>query len=144
MPARCTQYHGQTKYSGEFRQREPSGNLCLMNARPDDLQRTVRVELLSRAGELRERLQRLRSDLRRERDPLPRDAPEAAIAMENDEVLEAIEHSATRELEHIDAALERIGQGVFGLCVKCAAEIDAGRLRAVPYATHCRRCAPED
>jgi RNA polymerase-binding transcription factor DksA len=115
-----------------------------MNARPEDLQRAVRAQLLSRAGELRERLQRLRSDLRREREPLPRDAPEAAIAMENDEVLEAIERSATGELEHIDAALERIEHGVFGLCVKCPAEIDAKRLRAVPYATHCRQCAPED
>ena len=60
--------------------------------------------------------------------------------MENDEVLEAIERAATRELEHIEAALERINQGVYGLCAKCAGEIDAERLRVVPYATHCRAC----
>lgn len=106
----------------------------------DDRHRAARAVLLARAAELRDRLRRVHSDYRREREPLPRDAPDAAIAMENDEVLEAIESAATRELEHIEAALERIDQGVYGLCTKCAGAIDVERLRAVPYAVHCRAC----
>jgi DnaK suppressor protein len=106
----------------------------------NDRLRSARVTLLTRAAELRDRLQRIRSDLRREREPLRRDAPDAAIAMENDEVLEAIERAVTRELEHIEAALERVDQGVYGLCEKCAGAIDAERLRVVPYVTHCRTC----
>ena len=85
--------------------------------------------MLARSAELRDRLSRVHGDFRREREPLPRDAPDAAIAMENDEVLEAIESAATRELEHIEAALERIDQGVYGLCTKCAGAIDPERLR---------------
>ncbi|HET9475311.1 MAG TPA: TraR/DksA C4-type zinc finger protein [Steroidobacteraceae bacterium] len=111
-----------------------------MKTPQDDRQRAARVALLARSAELRDRLRRVHSDFRHEREPLPQDAPDAAIAVENDEVLEAIERSAIGELEHIEAALERIDQGVYGLCAKCAGEIDAERLRVVPYATLCRTC----
>jgi RNA polymerase-binding transcription factor DksA len=111
-----------------------------MNILHDDRQRSARGTLLARAAELRYRLVRVRSDLRREREPLPQDAPDAAIAMENDEVLEAIQRASTLELEHIEAALERINQGVYGLCAKCAAPIEEERLRVVPYADTCRCC----
>ena len=114
-----------------------------MNAHSPDRYRDARTWLLARAAELRDRLQRVRSDLKREREPLPRDSTDAAIAVENDEVLEALERSAARELELIDAALTRIEQGVFGLCVTCAREIDAGRIRAVPYALQCQACASD-
>ena len=115
-----------------------------MNNFPDHQHRAARAGLLGRAAELRSRLERVRADLGRSREPLPRDSAEAAIALENDEVLEAIESTAVRELGLIDAALERAEQGVYGLCTHCAAEIEAERLRAVPYAIHCRACAPEN
>jgi RNA polymerase-binding transcription factor len=114
-----------------------------MNYASDERQRAARAGLVGRAAELRERLQRVRGDLKREREPLPRDSADAAIAVENDEVLAAIERSAARELELIDAALARIEQGVFGLCVTCSREIDAERIRAVPYALQCRTCASD-
>ena len=85
----------------------------------------------------------MRADLARKREPLPRGSADAAIAVENDEVLAAIGSTAARELGLIDAALERAEQGMFGLCASCAAEIEAARLRVVPYALHCRACAPE-
>jgi RNA polymerase-binding transcription factor DksA len=113
-----------------------------MNAISDDPGRAARASLLARAAELRERLRRVRSDLNREREPLPRDSADAAISMENDEVLMALEQTATRELAFLDAALERIEHGAYGVCAGCSAAIDASRLRAVPYATHCRDCAP--
>ena len=114
-----------------------------MNYATDERARAARAGLLGRAAELRDRLLRVRGDLKREREPLPRDSTDAAIAVENDEVLEALERSAARELELIDAALTRIEQGVFGLCVTCAREIDAGRIRAVPYALQCQACASD-
>ncbi|HEX5162303.1 MAG TPA: hypothetical protein VFV88_11310 [Steroidobacteraceae bacterium] len=115
-----------------------------MKPHPDDKWNAIRATLLARAAELRDRLQRVRSDLGRQREPLPRDFDDAAIVKENDEVLEAIEGAATRELGLIEAALGRIEQGVFGLCVNCAGEIDARRLQVVPYASHCRQCSPGD
>jgi RNA polymerase-binding transcription factor DksA len=115
-----------------------------MNSLSDDSGRTARAGLLARAAELRDRLQRVRSDLKREREPLPRDSDDAAIALENDEVLDAIERSSSRELELVDAALTRIEQGTYGLCESCAGEIDSGRLQAVPYVARCRACAAEE
>lgn len=43
-------------------------------------------------------------------------------------------------VEEIDAALERIYNGSFGLCSACGQEIDRERLEALPYAEHCRSC----
>jgi RNA polymerase-binding transcription factor DksA len=103
--------------------------------------RNTRQRLLDRGAELRDRIERVQLDLRREREPLPRDSDDAAIVVENDEVLHAIEESATRELQRIQMALARLEEGVFALCEKCGAEIDAERLRVVPYASECRACA---
>lgn len=44
-------------------------------------------------------------------------------------------------LIQIDAALERIEDGVYGLCVECEARIPKTRLNAIPYTPHCVKCA---
>jgi RNA polymerase-binding transcription factor len=109
----------------------------------EDKLRSARERLLARSAELRERLSRVHDDLRRESTPLPRDAPDAAIVMENDEILRAIDETARAELSQIGRALERIGAGTYDLCEDCGARIEAARLRVVPYAAHCRDCAPD-
>ena len=110
----------------------------------DDHLRSARQWLLARRAELRERLSRVHDDLRRETSPLPRDAPDAAIVMENDEILRAIDETARSELMQIGRAFERLETGTYGLCEGCGALIDVERLRVVPYAAHCCRCAPDD
>ena len=75
----------------------------------DDHLRSARQWLLARSAELRERLNRVHDDLRRETTPLPRDAPDAAIVMENDEILRAIDEAARSELVQIGRAFERLG-----------------------------------
>ena len=112
-----------------------------MNTPSDDQLRNTRQKLLARGAELRDRLDRVNRDLKREREPLPRDSADAAIAVENDEVLEAIEKTARGELLRIELALKRLEEGTFALCEKCGAEIDAQRLQAIPYASMCRNCA---
>ena len=114
-----------------------------MNAVNDETLRTTREGLVARGAQLRERIRRVGDDLRREVTPLPRDSPDAAIVMENDEILRAIEESAHRELGQIERALERLEAGIYGLCEQCGERIGAERLRVVPYAAQCRRCAPE-
>jgi RNA polymerase-binding transcription factor DksA len=106
----------------------------------DDDLRMTRERLLVRGAELRDRLDRVRRDLAREAEPLPRDSSDAAIMLENDEILEAIQETASAELEHIHLALERMEAGTFARCEQCGAGISAERLRAVPYAAHCREC----
>ncbi len=40
-------------------------------------------------------------------------------------------------LEQVEAALERIRVGTFGVCQQCGRTVDAQRLQAVPYASRC-------
>ena len=115
-----------------------------MNSLNDDSLRTARAHLLARSAELRDRLDRVQSDLGRQRDPLPRDAPDAAIVIENDEVLHAVEEAARSELVRIEAALERIEAGRFSSCEGCGGEIEPERLAVVPYAVECSSCARRD
>jgi DnaK suppressor protein len=44
-------------------------------------------------------------------------------------------------LESIEAALEKIEDGVFGLCEECSLVISKTRLNAIPYAALCIKCA---
>jgi len=44
-------------------------------------------------------------------------------------------------LDEINAALERVADGTFGRCINCAAPISEERLKAIPYAPLCVRCA---
>ena len=45
-----------------------------------------------------------------------------------------------RKLKLIDAALERLDRGEFGLCADCEEPIPAKRLKVVPWAAYCVPC----
>jgi RNA polymerase-binding transcription factor DksA len=49
--------------------------------------------------------------------------------------------SEEETLERIEAALERIEDGVYGLCLECESRIPKARLNAIPYTPHCVKCA---
>jgi DnaK suppressor protein len=44
-------------------------------------------------------------------------------------------------LGKVEAALERIEDGVYGACVECEAKIPKTRLNVLPYTPHCVKCA---
>lgn len=48
-----------------------------------------------------------------------------------------------KNLERIDAALERIQDGQFGICQVCATEIPLPRLEALPFTLYCINCQKE-
>jgi DnaK suppressor protein len=108
-----------------------------------DETRAARDWLLARGAQLRERLARVQADLRRETNPLPRDSADAAIVVENDEILAALEQATNRELALIDSAMERLELGLHSVCEICGGQIAADRLRIVPYASQCVTCAGE-
>lgn len=114
-----------------------------MDTRHDARLGTVRGRLMARGNELNDRIRRIKADLARTREPLPRDSADAAIVVENDEVLRAIEATAITEMHHIDHALERMDAGVFGICEACGRDIEDSRLEVVPYATRCGDCERE-
>ncbi|MGQ9574234.1 MAG: TraR/DksA family transcriptional regulator [Thermoguttaceae bacterium] len=46
-------------------------------------------------------------------------------------------------LQRIEAALERIEDGTYGICEECGVRIPKKRLEAIPYAAMCVRCASQ-
>lgn len=44
-------------------------------------------------------------------------------------------------LDQIEAALERIEDGSYGLCVECDGRIPKARLNAIPFTSYCVKCA---
>jgi RNA polymerase-binding protein DksA len=93
--------------------------------------------LLARKAELAARLGKIETDLDQEPNA---DSEDRATERENDEVLEGLGHQGQMELAAIDAALKRIADGTFGICVRCGEEISAARLEAVPHAALCKNC----
>lgn len=72
--------------------------------------------------------------------PLSADFEEQAGDLEGQESLEAVEGVARREVTAIQAALQRIAKGTYGVCVDCGEEIPVNRLEAVPTALRCMPC----
>ena len=60
------------------------------------------------------------------------------------EVDESLEENAEVIVREIDAALERIDAGTYGVCVTCGLPIPEERLAAVPYAVLCVPCRLEE
>jgi len=47
-------------------------------------------------------------------------------------------------LESIESALEKVEDGIYGLCEDCGNPISKARLTAIPYATMCIKCAQKN
>ena len=84
--------------------------------------------LLDRLNELNDRLESIEEDLDEPADP---DAEERATEREGDEVLESLGNAGLMEIKMIQAALARVRDGTFGVCVNCG---EAGH-----FAWECRR-----
>jgi DnaK suppressor protein len=60
-----------------------------------------------------------------------------ATAMYDRELDDGLEESARDTLAEIDAALQRIEAGTYGICEGCGKPIGAERLSAIPWARYC-------
>ena len=61
--------------------------------------------------------------------------------VEGFDVQVAIAQNEERLLEQVEAAIERISLGTYGVCQLCGKSIDTHRLQAIPYAANCIDCA---
>ncbi len=61
----------------------------------------------------------------------------------NQEVLMNLSNAQRRAAADIDAALERIDGGVYGLCARCEEEIPARRMEVRPFSRYCVECKSE-
>ena len=89
--------------------------------------------LKARLSELTSRVAEIDNELRK---PLSADSEDQATDLENQDALEGIKNS-----HQIQGTLKRIAEGTYGVCVKCGADIDPKRLKALPIATRCISCA---
>jgi len=110
----------------------------------------------------RERLLDLRAQLRGDVDQMTRvvfekpmiqamdDSPtmpshmaEAASGTFEREFTLTLMEAKDQTLAQIETALERMEDGVYGICEACQARIPKARLNAIPYATYCVDCASQ-
>ena len=70
-----------------------------------------------------------------------KDFEERATEREGDEVMETLGNSGLAELRQIEAALGRVEDGSYGICVACGEDISPERLDVVPQTPRCRNCA---
>ena len=71
------------------------------------------------------------------------DDPDIANQMMEKMMSSLFSSNYEKNLERIDAALERIQEGQFGICQVCAAEIPLPRLEALPFTLFCIDCQKE-
>jgi len=55
----------------------------------------------------------------------------------------ALRNNAQELLTQVDAALERMDAGNYGICARCGKAITPDRLEALPYAIYCITCQSE-
>lgn len=76
-------------------------------------------------------------------EPVEKDFAEQVVQRENDDVLDALEEESKQMISKIDNALLRIKSGDYGVCKRCGEDIPEQRLRIVPFAEYCVKCADE-
>lgn len=69
-----------------------------------------------------------------------RDSLDAASVVTMAEIRLADTRREEQEIRDINAALNRMHRGTYGLCSNCGEPIPEDRLRAYPTATRCREC----
>ena len=68
------------------------------------------------------------------------DVVDAALDAAQDEISSQLAEVESRELAHIENAIERMRQGSYGQCEGCETKIPLARLNALPYAMTCIDC----
>jgi RNA polymerase-binding transcription factor DksA len=96
------------------------------------------ASMRARIAELESRLAGIEAELDSHQ---AKDWEELAVEREEDEVLEGMGQSGLAEIEMLRAALGRIAEGSYGICVRCGEEISSERLDILPATPFCRNCA---
>lgn len=100
-----------------------------------------KARLTAKKAELEERIARLVRDQRHEDEPVDKDFEEQASQRENDDVTDELLRESRIELQQITRAMARFAAGEYGICASCGADIGEGRLKVIPEATLCIKCA---
>lgn len=118
--------------------------------------KTSKQKMVKQLTPREKKLLEIKKTLMTQKDALLAEAEEALNALPGQTVFPDLGDQATAETERsfmlrlrgrerrllkkIENAIERIEQGIFGICEKCASEIDIRRLEARPVTTLCIEC----
>ncbi len=107
----------------------------------DELIAKMRPILVKRKEVLRRRLNGELTHLNNnwDRDEVG-DESDGAVGAQDDEIHSLLAQSESEEIQRINAALENMERGEYGLCEECRQPIAAARLEALPYTTTCINC----
>jgi DnaK suppressor protein len=108
------------------------------SSRYDELKAMLDTRRRELVREVQVKIRDARTDSVLERDVL--DEGESSEIDIQDAIGFALIQMKTETLDKIDAALQRLGEGTYGECVECGAQIAGRRLRALPFAVRCRDC----
>jgi DnaK suppressor protein len=100
----------------------------------------TREALAKRLAELEARAERLMADLT---EAMSADFEEQAVEAGDDEPLLAQENLVLERIAAVQAAIKRVDEGHYGICLTCGEKITPDRLFAMPEATQCISCATE-
>ena len=92
---------------------------------------TRKAQLEARLADLTGRLTKIEAELESHQ----------STEREADEVLEGMGLSGQQEIRMIEAALARVAEGNYGICVNCGNDIGDARLDVLPFTPFCRDCA---
>jgi DnaK suppressor protein len=101
---------------------------------------TLKRGLLERQHELRNHVHNRMRDGRARRAQEGTDDLEHSESDIQDDLALALLQIQSETLVGIDAALARLDEDAYGLCVECEREIATRRLRALPFAVRCQVC----
>ena len=111
----------------------------LTQAQSEHLRAVLQQRRNALLGEIRELRSRTGDHPYKELADVP-DAGDASTADLLIDVDNAMVHRDVQEIRDIEAALRRIGDGDYGVCVDCGQDIDFERLSAFPTARRCVLC----
>ena len=103
----------------------------------------IREALLGRRREILERIDNMHASTN-DAFTEPGDLGDWASASAETDLEIRIRESEVGELRSIDAALQRIEEGTYGICEDCGKPIPSARLIAIPNAAQCLECKMED
>ena len=100
----------------------------------------IKNRLLELKRDIEKRIEKTQQHIRHVDGPVEQDFEEQVVSRENDDVIYNLDSLAKSELLQINAALQRIDKGIYGVCSRCGENIDPERLKALPYADTCTDC----
>jgi DnaK suppressor protein len=101
---------------------------------------TLRATLEARREEILRSLRGIQLESRSLNRDCPQDSAEQSTTDYSREFLFEYSNAQRRRLQMVEAALRRIEDGAFGICLVCGEAINPKRLRAVPWTQLCVSC----